>query len=94
MMSVPALLASTPTRHALTIANQVITLGRLSIILVLPLLPLENVPCPLFENGQIVQQPADLLTLTETYINAATSFIKTKAGMGGCMLRSLYLVCI
>ena len=38
------------------------------------------VPCPLFENSEIHQQPADFLTLTSTYANAATSFIKTKAG--------------
>jgi arylsulfatase A len=37
-------------------------------------------PCPVFENTDIVQQPADLLSLTATYIDAATSFIKTKAG--------------
>ena len=40
----------------------------------------EYTPCPVFENDKIVQQPADLLTLTATYMNAATSFIKTKAG--------------
>ena len=37
-------------------------------------------PCPLFENDKIIQQPANLLTLTATYINAATSFIKAKTG--------------
>ena len=37
-------------------------------------------PCPLFENDELVQQPADLLKITATYMNAATSFIKTKAG--------------
>ena len=40
----------------------------------------DYVPCPLFENDEIRQQPADFLTLTNTYANAATSFIKTKAG--------------
>jgi hypothetical protein len=40
----------------------------------------DYVPCPLFENDEIHQQPADFLTLTSTYANAATSFIKTKAG--------------
>ena len=38
------------------------------------------VPCPLFENSEILQQPADFLKLTSAYVNAATSFIKTKAG--------------
>ena len=38
------------------------------------------VPCPLFENEELIQQPADLLKITATYMNAATSFIKTKAG--------------
>lgn len=41
---------------------------------------LDYVPCPLFENSEIQQQPADFLTLTSTYANGATSFIKTKAG--------------
>ena len=40
----------------------------------------DETPCPVFNNTDIVQQPADLLSLTATYINAATSFIKTKAG--------------
>ena len=34
----------------------------------------------MFENDVIVQQPADLLTLTEDYVSAASSFIKTNAG--------------
>ena len=38
------------------------------------------VPCPLFENSEILQQPADFLKLTSAYVNAATSFIKTKTG--------------
>jgi len=38
------------------------------------------VPCPLFENDKIVQQPANLLTVTTNYANAATSFIRAKAG--------------
>ena len=41
-----------------------------------------DVPCPLFENEKIIQQPADFLTLMSTYINAATSFIESKAGEG------------
>lgn len=40
----------------------------------------EYVPCPVFEKETIIQQPADFLTLTSTYVNGATSFIKTKAG--------------
>jgi arylsulfatase A len=40
---------------------------------------LEDTPCPLFENTTIIQQPADLLTITQTYINASTSFIHTTA---------------
>ena len=40
-----------------------------------------KVPCPLFQNEKIVQQPADLLTLTENYVKAAESFIKTVAGI-------------
>ena len=39
----------------------------------------EWVDCPVFENGKIVKQPANLLTLTEEYVSAATSFIKTNA---------------
>ena len=39
------------------------------------------VPCPVFENDKIVQQPADFLGLTSSYVDAATSFIKANAGM-------------
>ena len=38
------------------------------------------VPCPLVENDTILQQPANLLTLTEKYVQAAKSIIKTNAG--------------
>ena len=38
------------------------------------------VPCPLFQNDQIIQQPADFLMLIDNYMNAATSFIKQQAG--------------
>ena len=41
---------------------------------------IEFVDCPVFENDKIVQQPADLLTLTENYVSAASSFIKSNAG--------------
>ena len=41
---------------------------------------IEFVPCPVYENSEIHLQPADFLTLTSTYANAATSFIKTNAG--------------
>ena len=40
----------------------------------------EFVSCPLYEDTSILFQPADLLTLTTAYANAATSFISTKAG--------------
>jgi arylsulfatase A len=40
-----------------------------------------DTPCPLFENTRIIKQPADLITLTATYTNAATSFIQKNAGM-------------
>lgn len=38
------------------------------------------VPCPLLEMENIVQQPADYTTLSASYANAATSFIRAKAG--------------
>ena len=38
------------------------------------------VHCPIFENSTIIQQPADLLTIHQTYVDAATMFIKKKAG--------------
>ena len=34
----------------------------------------------MFHNDVIVEQPADLLTLTEKYVSAATSFIEQSAG--------------
>jgi arylsulfatase A len=37
------------------------------------------VDCPLIENEEILQQPADLLTLTEKYVSAAKSIIKQNA---------------
>ena len=37
------------------------------------------VGCPVFENNVIVEQPAELLTLSEKYVNAATSFIEQNA---------------
>jgi arylsulfatase A len=37
------------------------------------------VGCPLVENDTILHQPADLLTLTEKYVQAAKSIIKTNA---------------
>ena len=42
--------------------------------------PVALVPCPLFQNDQIIQQPADFLMLIDNYMNAATSFIKQQAG--------------
>ena len=39
------------------------------------------VPCPLVENDMIVQQPLDYTTLSANYANAATSFIRAKAGV-------------
>ena len=39
-----------------------------------------DTPCPLFENDEIIQQPADFLTLSETYSTAATSYIHHMAG--------------
>lgn len=36
-------------------------------------------PCPIFENAEIVQQPADFTHLAEKYSNAATNFIKSNA---------------
>ena len=33
----------------------------------------------MFENDVILQQPADLLRLTEMYVNAASHFIETNA---------------
>ena len=37
------------------------------------------VDCPVFKNDKIVEQPADLLTLTQNYVNAAYDFIETNA---------------
>ena len=45
-----------------------------------PSLTLALVPCPLFQNDKIIQQPADFLMLIDNYMNAATSFIKQQAG--------------
>ena len=39
-----------------------------------------DTPCPIFENTDILQQPADMTTLAERYSNAATGFIKANAG--------------
>ncbi|XP_065181771.1 arylsulfatase A-like isoform X1 [Sycon ciliatum] len=36
-------------------------------------------PCPLFMDNEIVQQPADLTTLTQRYTDAATGFIQKSA---------------
>ena len=36
-------------------------------------------PCPLFENTNILQQPADFTHLAEKYSNAATGFIRSNA---------------
>ena len=41
--------------------------------------PADSVDCPVFVNDEIVQQPADLLTLTEQYVTAASTFIKQNA---------------
>ena len=38
-----------------------------------------DTPCPVFENTEILQQPADMTTLAERYSNAATGFIKANA---------------
>ena len=38
------------------------------------------VSCPLYENTNIIQQPADLTELAEKYSQAATGFIKENAG--------------
>lgn len=35
----------------------------------------QDVSCPLFNNTDIIEQPADLTTLTERYVNRALSFI-------------------
>ena len=37
-------------------------------------------PCPIFENSDILQQPADYTTLSKRYSTAATGFIKENAG--------------
>ncbi len=39
----------------------------------------QDSPCPVFENTNILQQPADFTTLAERYSNAATGFIKANA---------------
>ena len=39
-----------------------------------------DTPCPLFENDKIIQQPADFLTLSQTYSTAATGYIHQMAG--------------
>ena len=52
------------------------------------------VDCPVFENDVIVQQPADLLTLTEDYVSAASSFIKTNAGTLHCTSVLYRTVCV
>lgn len=36
---------------------------------------LQDVSCPLFKNTEIIQQPVDLTTLTERYVNQALTFI-------------------
>ncbi|XP_065912196.1 arylsulfatase A-like [Dysidea avara] len=38
-----------------------------------------DTPCPVFQDEKIMQQPADFLTLSETYSTAATSFIHQMA---------------
>ena len=57
--------------------------NRIDRVIIITILSTEYVPCPVFEckNGQqqIVQQPADLTSLSENLLNAATSFIKSKA---------------
>ena len=40
-----------------------------------------DTPCPVYENDTIIQQPVDLLELSETYSIAATNFINEMAGM-------------
>ena len=40
-----------------------------------------DTPCPVFQDEKIIQQPADFLTLAETYSTAATGFIHQMAGM-------------
>ena len=50
----------------------------------------------MFENDVILQQPADLLQLTEKYVNAASHFIETNASKSivyVCWL-SIYSVCL
>ena len=48
--------------------------------------PFENpcnpsfVSCPVFENTKIIEQPADLTSLSSKYLNAATGFISANAG--------------
>ena len=37
-------------------------------------------PCALFHDETIIQQPADLTQLTQTFMNGAESFIKSSAG--------------
>lgn len=39
-------------------------------------------PCPLFENQTIVQQPADLLTLSSAYVRAGRDFIRRSVNRG------------
>ena len=45
-----------------------------------------DTPCPLFQDEEIIQQPADFLTLAEAYSTAATGFIHQMAGMYACIL--------
>ena len=56
----------------------------------------EYVPCPVFEceNSvqKIVQQPADLPSLSENMLSAATSFIKTTAGQLDMHMVALLLI--
>ena len=39
-----------------------------------------NPPCPLYENTTIIEQPVNLITLHDKYVDAAKSFIKRTSG--------------
>ena len=52
----------------------------MSCVIICIWLLIADTPCPLYENDKIIQQPADFLTLSESYSSAATGFIHQMTG--------------
>ena len=58
-----------------------------------PVICIGDTPCPLFENDTIILQPANFLSLSQTYSTAATGYIRQMAGtyMYVCMCVCMYV---